>query len=377
MIAADSARQSTLREHNLALVCRAIFAAEDAPSRAGIAASTGLTRSTVSRLVDELIQARMVAEQPAALGRPGRPAVPLAPAAGTVAGLGLHANVDYLAARAVDLTGTILAEERLDTDSADSDPPQVLARVAALGRAVREQAEQAGATVAQAVLGLPGLVDGEGRLLVAPNLGWREIHPAGALMRELGIPVTVANDAHLAAYGIAREAPGRRRVGWESFIYLAGDVGVGSALVEDGRVALGRHGWSGEIGHVCVDPAGPPCHCGARGCLEAYAGRRELETRPAGDVARALGIALSSALNVVDAAAVVLGTGFVPVFERLRPGIEAELSTRVLAGPWAQVALRPAPDDALPAATGGARRALEQVITDPAIWIGRDVAPAS
>ncbi|ROR72397.1 ROK family transcriptional regulator [Bogoriella caseilytica] len=369
MIAADSARQSTLREHNLALVCGAIFAG-DAPSRAGVAAATGLTRSTVSRLADELIQARLVAEQPAALGRPGRPAVPLTPAAGTVAGLGLHANVDYLAARAVDLTGAVLAEERLDTDSADSHPPEVLARLAELGKAVRDRAEQAGATVAQAVLGLPGLVDPAGRLLVAPNLGWHEVRPAPLLAEELGVSVTVANDAHLAAYGIAREAPGRMREGWASFIYLAGDVGVGSALVEDGRVALGRHGWSGEIGHVCVDPAGPPCHCGARGCLEAYAGRRELETRPAAEVARALGIALSSALNVVDAAAVVLGTGFVPVFDQLRPGVEAELFTRVLGGPWAEVALHPAPDDALPAATGGAYRALEAVITHPAARIG-------
>lgn len=396
---AGPARQSSLREHNLAMVCRAIFASAEPLSRARLAALTGMTRSTVSRLAEELLRAGLVVEQDAAgQGRPGRPAVPLAPAAGTVTGLGLHVNVDYVVARVVDLTGAVVAEEVLPGDFEDSDPRAVLPRAGELAAAMVSRAGRCGARVARASLGLPGLVDARGgRLLLAPNLGWRDIAPAellGVGVLPDGLPVRVGNDAHLAAYGIAHAAPGRAAAR-DSFVYLAGDVGVGSAIVAGGEVVSGRHGWAGEVGHVSIEPDGPACHCGSRGCLEVYAGRRALleaaglpasagpehlaAAAAAGDTrarravdraAWALGIALATTVNVVDTAEIVLGTGFVPLLEALRPGVEEQLARRSLAAEWSRTTVRSAPGDRFPAATGGALQALEAVIDHPASWIG-------
>ncbi|WP_052436921.1 MarR family transcriptional regulator [Georgenia sp. SUBG003] len=180
--ASGAARQSSLREHNLALTCTTIFA--EAPvSRARLAARTGMTRSTVSRLVEELIQAGIVVEQDAlGAGRPGRPAVPLSPAKGTIVGLGLHVNVDYMAGRVMDLTGAIVAEEYVAGDFASSDPVAVLRDAGEMVRDLVARATAAGARVARAYLGLPGLMEtGTQRLLLAPNLGWHELVPAELL----------------------------------------------------------------------------------------------------------------------------------------------------------------------------------------------------
>src|SRR5689334_5010514 len=105
---ASAIRQANLREHNLGLVLRIIVDATSPHSRADIAATTGLTRATVSSLVDALIEARLVTELPPVMSqRAGRPAVPLIPAAGTIAAVGMEVNVDYLGVRMVDLSGAV------------------------------------------------------------------------------------------------------------------------------------------------------------------------------------------------------------------------------------------------------------------------------
>lgn len=395
---AVAARQSSLREHNLAVVSQTVFASATPLSRARLAAETGMTRSTVSRLTEELVRAGLLITRDAdGRGRPGRPAVPLAPAAGSVAGLGLHVNVDYMTGRVVDLTGAVLAEEHLTGDFEASDPADVLPRAGELAARLVARVHAAGARVARARLGLPGLVDAEGRrLLLAPNLGWRDITPAellGDAALPAGVDLRVDNDAHLAAYGIAHAAPGRVAER-NTFLYVAGDIGVGAAIVSRGQVVAGQHGWAGEIGHVSIEPDGPPCHCGSRGCLEVYTGKHAVlaaaglpPTASSADLQRAvaeghpqalaavdraawaLGVALASTVNIVDADEIVLGSGFVPFVDALRPGIEEQLRVRTLAAPWSSVTLRAAPPDDAPAATGGAMRALEAVIADPASWI--------
>src|SRR5690606_27433529 len=93
--AGAGASQSAMREHNLGLVLEQIVDATEPVSRADLAVGTGLTRATVSALVDLLVSARMVDElEPVARRTAGRPAVPLVPARGTIVGIGLEANVD-------------------------------------------------------------------------------------------------------------------------------------------------------------------------------------------------------------------------------------------------------------------------------------------
>ncbi|WP_377645289.1 ROK family protein [Oryzobacter terrae] len=386
-----AARQSGLREANLGLVVRTVCAAPEPLSRAGVAAATSMTRSTVSRLVDELVAAGVLDEldQPATAG-PGRPATPLA-AGRRLAGLGLQVDVGRLAVRVLDLRGGVLAEEVEEVALAGSDPAPTLGRLAASSRRVL-RALPDGTTVVGAGLALPGIVDaGRGRLLRAPNLGWSDVDvlPLLPVDARAGLPLRVDNEATLGARAVAEPAPGR--VGpVADFLYLSGEVGIGGAVVVDGRVVGGRHGWAGEVGHVCVDPEGPPCRCGSTGCLELYAGRvallsaagldagattRDLLSRSrSGDAtalaalaraARALGVALAGVVNVLDVPAIVLGGHLGQVAELLRADLEAALRRRVLSARWVVPEVLTAPDDSAPGATGAALAALAPLLDDP------------
>jgi predicted NBD/HSP70 family sugar kinase len=217
------------------------------------------------------------------------------------------------------------------------------------------------------------------------------IHEA---LREL--PVHVANEANLAARAESR-VEGRD----QSFLYVSGDVGIGAAVVLEGEVFLGRHGWSGELGHTVVDPDGPRCSCGSSGCLEQYAGKHALllaagldltlpvealraaaeagDRRAAGALAkggRALGIALANFVNLVDVEQIVLGGIYAPLVHHLTPVITEQLRMRVLAAPWERAGVRAARAGADAAMTGAALAVLSTVIADPAAWLPFDAAAA-
>ncbi|MEL7976665.1 ROK family transcriptional regulator [Isoptericola sp. F-RaC21] len=389
-----ASRQHTLRERNLRLVAAAVFEASAPPSRADVAAATGLTRATVSTLVDRLVAGGLVAElPPVAAQRAGRPAVPLVPAARSVVGLGLEVNVDYLGARALDLVGDVVAERVVTGSLHDSDPREVLGRLRALAAETIAEVESGGMRVAGARLALPGLVDARGaRLEVAPNLGWSSVAPVPELDLRSGgggaLDVEVANEAKLAALAeLAGDVP-------SSFLYVSGDVGVGAGIVVDRQLFLGERGWNGEIGHVVVDPAGPRCSCGATGCLEQYAGKEVLlrgaglpATAPvhavvdllrAGDDAaldtvrragRALGAALATFVNLVDVSTIVLGGTYAELFGWVGHVVGGVVEERALAAPFAPVDVRPAAAGPHAALTGGAREVLRSVVADPAQWV--------
>lgn len=402
------ARQQTLRETNLALITEEIFASVEPLSRADLAIRTGMTRSTVSRLVDDLLAAGIVREgSPIAGGTRGRPAVPLTPARRTRVGLGVEVSVDFTAARAVDLTGAVLAEEFIAADHRASDPQQVLLEAGRLALRVAAEAAQTGAQVIGTVLAVPGLVDSDERsLLLAPNLGWKDVDLvellcAAATEQEdddgvggFGRFIRAANEAKLAALAVAQELT-ETEGEEQTFLYVSAQMGIGSAVVIDGAVEAGPHGWGGELGHIAVEPSGPECSCGSTGCLEVYAGKRALLTAAGlssgagskevlelidgadGEQAAAavdhagwaLGIALAAAMNVLDVHEVVLGGEFGPLTDLLRPGIEAQLCRRVLAAPWTEFRVRGSAASNAPATTGGALRALRAVVEAPVDWV--------
>lgn len=402
------ARQETLRETNLALITEEIFASVEPLSRADLAIRTGMTRSTVSRLVDDLLAAGIVREgSPIAGGTRGRPAVPLTPARRTLVGLGVEVSVDFTAARALDLTGAVLAEEVIAADHRASDPQQVLLEAGRLALRVAAEAAETGAQIIGTVLAVPGLVDSDERsLLLAPNLGWKDVDLVELLCAAgkdqdsddgacgFGRFIRAANEAKLAALTVAQELT-ETEGGEQTFLYVSAQMGIGSAVVIDGVVEAGPHGWGGELGHIAVEPSGPDCSCGSTGCLEVYAGKRallqaaglspgagssevlELIDGPDGEQAAAavehagwaLGVALAAAMNVLDVHEVVLGGEFGPLTDLLRPGIEAQLCRRVLAAPWTEFRVRGSAASNAPATTGGALRALRAVVEAPVDWV--------
>jgi predicted NBD/HSP70 family sugar kinase len=390
-----AARQATLRDANLRLVLSTVLAAAEPVSRAGVAAGTELTRSTVSRLVDELVAAGLVDElEPAPAAGRGRPGTPLV-GGHRVGALGLQVNPGFSAVRVVDLRGRVVGEHHERGGHAGSDPSATLRRLAGEARGLR-RVLPAELRFVGAGLALPGIVStADARVHRAPNLGWSDVDVPAVLGRRAlgGLPLLVGNEADLAARTVAETAPGRPGQ-LADFVYVSGEVGIGGAAVLGGRVFAGRHGWAGEIGHVAVDPAGPACSCGSSGCLEQYAGRRamlrraglrprvsmaRLAERVAGgdaaaraavdEAARALGVALSSVLNVLDISTVVLGGHLAETAGLLRPVLEEQLRRRVLSASWLPPAVEVAGPDDAPGATGAAFAVLDGVLGHPAGWV--------
>jgi predicted NBD/HSP70 family sugar kinase len=393
---AGVARAEHLREHNLSVALGYVLDATEPPSRAEIAAGTGLARPSVTPIVEQLVRAGMVRELlPRPAVRAGRPAVPLAPAQGTFAGIGMEVNVDYLGLRAVDLSGQVLVERVEADDLRHQHPVDVLDRLAGLLEHALRRLRAEDVRVVGTSLALPGLVDSDrGPLRLAPNLGWRDVDVVGLLARHDGLEgllPALANEANLAARA---EARARRRGGPPpSFVYVSGEIGVGGALVLDGEIFGGRHGWSGEIGHIVVDPSAPGGP--VRGTLEARAGQEAMlrgAGRPpaarvhdlaaavaAGDAratfavssaARALGVALAGVLNTVDVDEVVLGGTFGQLFAEVHDEVERALDEMVITAPWSAPSVSRACAGQFPAMTGGALAALRRLVASPSAWFG-------
>ncbi len=260
-----------VRATNLAVVLR--FVRENAPcSRADIAASTGLNKATVSSLVADLIDRRLLRETGLTENRVGRPATMLVLDGSPYAAVGIEVNVDYLTAVAVDLKGEELLSWRRAFPGGSTSAGQAVAGIAGVARRVVNRMTKEARQVLGLTVAVPGLVDLNGSVRLAPNMGWRDVDLAGDLakaLRDPGFPVSADNDANLGALAELRFGS---HGGAQNLVYLTGEIGVGAGVVLDGRLRRGGAGFGGEIGHIEIVPGGPPCHCGRHGCLEVVAG---------------------------------------------------------------------------------------------------------
>jgi predicted NBD/HSP70 family sugar kinase len=262
----------SLRERNRLRVIDALRT-RGAISRADIARQTGLSRSTVSSLVGDLQAAGVVVERIAESAAPaspqgGRPPVLVALDQSAGAVVGLDFGHDSLRVAVADLSYAILAETyaELEVDTA----AQVALDTAA--RLVDELIDEAGVErdrVLAAGMGLPGPIDRESGLVHSQPIlpSWVGLNPAGEMEERLELPVHLDNDANVGALGESTFGVGR---GTHVMAYLRLSAGIGAGLVINGRPFRGARGIAGEIGHVLVDPQGPICRCGNRGCLETF-----------------------------------------------------------------------------------------------------------
>jgi predicted NBD/HSP70 family sugar kinase len=306
-------------------------------SRAELARRTALAPSTVSAIVADLMRVGLVVEQrdgqvPAVGDRGGRPATRLAlhRSAGVVAGIDFGKR--HLRIAVADLSHAFLAEhaEPLTRDRpAREDIKDAVALLDTALHAAGLERDQ----VIGVGMGIPGPVDqSTGQLGDSTILpGWVGVEAAPAMSEALGLPVEVDNDANLGAlsewmWGAAR--------GHSEVVYLKVATGIGGGLIIGGRPYGGAGGTAGEIGHTVIDPTGPICRCGNRGCLEMLAGTDAVldALRPAhgddlalgdaiamardgdvgcrraiGDVGRSIGSALATVCNIVNPECVVVG----------------------------------------------------------------------
>jgi predicted NBD/HSP70 family sugar kinase len=388
---AQALRHGTMRAGNLAVVLGELDR-RGPLTRAALADGTGLTKTTVSSLVADLIDAGMAVETGAVRdGERGRPGVAVRLSGHRVAALGLEINVDYLAACVVDLSREVRLIRTQPVDNRGAPPTDVIARLRSLATAVLAEAAALGLTVTGAVVALPGPVDTTtGTVHRAPNLGWRDVAVPGALA--LPLPVIVDNEANLAALGELWFGSGATL---GDFLHVSGEIGIGAGLVVSGDLFRGAHGFAGELGHVVVVPDGPPCRCGGSGCLERYAGQDALlapgESLP-GLLARlrdgdpeavaaceragtALGVALTTAVNLLDPDTVVLGGIFAPLFPWVS-GPAAGTMRRRLGQMRARVPEVVVSGVGADAATlGAAGQVIQRVIADPGAHLPAPIPP--
>lgn len=187
---------------------------------------------------------------------------------------------------------TTLAEARVETPRGESQLLDAIADVVRHLQAAPAVRERGG--LAAIGVGMPGLVDHRGVLRFAPNLpGVAEVAVGPELQQRFGLPVVVDNDANCAAWCELRLGAA---VGVRDLVLVTLGTGIGAGIIAGGRLYEGANGFAGEPGHMVVDPAGPPCPCGRRGCWERFAsgsglGRLGRDAAAAGRAPRVVALA--------------------------------------------------------------------------------------
>ncbi|MET4582692.1 putative NBD/HSP70 family sugar kinase [Conyzicola nivalis] len=298
------------RGHNRSLVLQTLYRAGQ-QSRADIARETGLTRVTVSDLVAELIVEGLVVEMGQREdARPGKPAtlLELNALAFQIIGIDLSEYAIFRGA-VLDLRGRVISRVEVPLES--SRGADATAKVAAL---VQSLVSAATLPILGVGVGSPGIVDRDGVVLTAPNLGWTGEPLQATLAEQFGLPVLVINDANAAA--LAEHSFG----GADSdMILIKVGHGVGAGLLLDGSPFFGGRSAAGEIGHVVVGTdGGAACVCGKHGCLETWLATPRLDAAIASaesseqkntilrEAGQRLGIALAPVVGALDLAEVVL-----------------------------------------------------------------------
>ena len=272
-----TADQAFVRKVNLSLVLRHIF--DEAPiSRAKIAAMTGLNKSTVSSLVDDLLRRGLIRENGVNSTGTGRPATLLEinPEAGCI--IGVQFGVDFVAVALTDFFGKILWKRRLNTEPAETQD-DTLAQTLELVKEAADACQIERGQLLGLGLSVPGTVNIEhGALIFAPNLQWQNVPLREIFSEHSGLNVFVENDANAAAiaehlFGVARQI--------KDFIFVFVGVGLGGGLFLNGKLYRGNNGFAGEIGHTPIAADFPPinCHCGNRGCWETFANQASILMR--------------------------------------------------------------------------------------------------
>jgi predicted NBD/HSP70 family sugar kinase len=240
------------------------FIRRQAPlSRADLARCSGLQPSTVSAIIDELIEEGWVTEGVGHAPRGRRPRL-------------LHLNVERAGILAVDLrpetttVGLAGVDARFVKQASWRTPDDPRAFVQALARTVRELRAAYPQILCEGMgVSLPGRVDRDGRLLFAPNLRWGQVPIRALIEAAIELPVVVENAANACA--LAELWFGGHPESHRNLIAVTISEGIGVGLLMNGQLVRGGDAMAGEFGHVTLDEDGPRCPCGKRGCWERYA----------------------------------------------------------------------------------------------------------
>lgn len=264
-----------MRELNNAHVLR-VIRAEGPISRVEISEKTGLGLSTVSNIVNELFESKILLEVGEGDSSGGRKPnmLDLNYSARYIFGVKIGAGQTWIAL--TDLRGTLLELNEF-AFPIQSDPSQLLLTISDTIKGIIRQRKLLKSALLGIGVGVSGLVSSEtGVCLYSPILHWKEIPLKTELERMTRLPVMVENDVNTFAYG-KLQLEFQRKV--SSLICVTTGIGVGAGIVIDGKMYRGHDGGAGEFGHVSIDIHGPVCSCGRKGCLDVLASDQYLLQR--------------------------------------------------------------------------------------------------
>jgi predicted NBD/HSP70 family sugar kinase len=353
---------SIVRAQNSALLLHMLWR-ERQLTRVEIARRTGLSHSTVSAIVQGLEQAGLVHTLGAMASRGGRPPQLIGFRDDAFVLIGVEIGARHVAVALTDLRGRVLSFEE-QRHPVRADPEGTLALIRTLLDAALRRERYPLRKVVGIGVAVPSPVDSSlpGQLAELIFPGWRGVDVSESLRRTYGVPVFVDNDANLGAlaehwWGLGTDQ--------SDLAYIKVGAGVGAGFILRGELYRGGSGKAGEIGHVAIDPTGPTCVCGNRGCLTTFIGSEELSARardmlgceeppslaeivrrartgdPAArslvdDVGTRLGVVIGTLLNTLDIQFVVIGGEISSVGDMLLDAVRHTVRRRALPSTVAQ-----------------------------------------
>ncbi len=312
----------------------------------------------------------------------------------------------HVGAVITDLAGDILFKKRVLCDVPSMGPERTLDQVGELATTAMSVVDGTAGRSAGVTVSVPGLVDTvAGSVTYAPRLRWRDVAVTDGVAARTGMPldhIAVDNDANLGATAelAAMNAGAGRDIA--DLVYLTGDFGIGGGVISGGTLVRGSVGFAGEIGHMAMDPLGPYCSCGRRGCWETQVGlgallhacadtddpvrdptldldqrmrmvraRAEQHDRRTLDalhqIGTALGLGVSILVNLLNPSVVVLGGYFAALPEWLVEPIRNQVVANVLAPGAGGARVVGSRLGFTAATTGGALASLRRVLDDPTV----------
>ena len=355
-------------------------------SRADLSRLMGTRRGAVSLLVNELIEEGAIFEGATGEAKRGRKPTFLYIDSRKRCVVAVDIRPTRTFVMVTDLVGHQLAS--VTSFPTERDPKKFVADLIKRIKAILIEHKDLGRCQGVGVV-VPGMVESQaGRVLLAPNLGWKDVKLRDPLAAGLGVPVEIENSGKACA--LAQLWATRDAKAPSSFVYITVSDGLGVGIVMGGELVRGQHNIAGEFGHVPLNVDGPRCGCGATGCWEAYVSNlatlsryfgRDLRERPlAADVAaltiddliararggdgkalaallstaRYLGLGLGSVVNAIDPSHVYIGGEITAAWDLIEPTVRSALAERALTPPAGATPITIVPPEQYPRLRGAA-----------------------
>ncbi len=239
-------------------------------SRTDIARHTGLSQASVTGITADLITEGLLKEEAIGASEGGRRPVLLALNPDGAYTLGVYLSISQISVVIINFEADIVATHLMALDQSYYTPEELAARSAQAIQACMWEASFSKDRIAGVGIGVPGLVDSQtGLVRFLPNYQWAHVNLQDIIRQQIDHPTYVENSANTLT--IAEQWFGEGR-GLDNFLLITLEHGVGMGVVINGQLFRGDKGIAGELGHLTIDPRGPICRCGRKGCLEASVG---------------------------------------------------------------------------------------------------------